>query len=341
MINRRQLLRILPVGGLGAVGLSACSKSAGAAGGSTLTWYTDHDAQEVQGVISVFAQQSGIKINLFTSTSAGVVSKATAEVASNKQGADVITVAGPLSYEGLRKGKVPADLPTSVAQAVPKQSEAFTSTDGKWFSVYTTIVGVAYNTDKVDAAHAPKNFQSFTDPYWKGKFSIPISTNSTSVQSYYQMMQASWLGKSFLTTLGNNGPVSSQHSGQQVSDLITGNQVGAIVNDDAVWPQIIKGAPLKYVYPPKGMAAIHDYNLLVQGAANATAAEKFLQFLTTDDALTALAKGGSTIDIPGVTLAPPERPTVDKLTFFPAIDPEKLLAAQGEMAPYLTSVLHE
>ncbi|HMH59477.1 MAG TPA: extracellular solute-binding protein [Galbitalea sp.] len=333
------------------VTMSACSSGSSTPSSSstastgktegTLTLYTERDPQEIAPVITDFEEKTGIQVQVFASTAAGVAAKLEAEEASGVHTADVIEESGDTNMLALETAGNLAKLPKSVTSLIPKQDPAFTRGNGYSFSVTTTLVGIAYNTNLVKGKNIPKEFTDLLSPYFKGKFSVPISTNSTSIQSFYQMTKLSYLGKKYITGLGNNGAVISAHSGDQVSSLITGDQVAAITNDNAVWPQIVNGAPIKFVYPSKGLAAVNAYEALVTGAPHPKAAAAFLQFLTTKKAQQDLATTGSTLTIPGTPLVPANRPTVDKLKFFTNPDTAALLAAQSTMVPFLTTALHE
>lgn len=326
--------------------LAGCSSAAPA--GSTdapetegkLTWYTDDDAQEVEHVIQAFTDQTGIKVTLLATEF--VAQRLVSEKASDVATADVISFAGAPTVLKLEAADLLAQLPTGVADSLPKQNPVFVSKKGDWFSNEASSWGVFYNTNLVDEDHAPTDFSSFLDPYWQGKFSVPISTNDSSIEGYYQMAQEPSLGKKFLTELGANDPVISASSGEGVNDVIVGNELGGITNDNAVWAQIAKGAPLAFVYPPEGTTFSQKYNGLVKGATHPKAAEEFLKFLTSKKAAELLSAGtGKLSTFPGVPATPKGRPTIEDGVFFPLPDPQQLVDAQAEMAPFLKDAFNE
>lgn len=327
--------------------LSACAPAAPAPGQEdasqtegTITWYTDDDAQEVDSVIQAFTAETGIEVVLLATEF--VAQRLESEKASGATTADVISFAGAPSVLRLEAAGRLAPLPLSVSESLPEQDEVFVSESGNWFSNQASSWGVFYNTDLVDEAHAPTDFTSFLDPYWMAKFTIPVSTNDSSIEGYYQIAQEPSLGKSFLTALGANDPVISSSSGQQVNDVIVGNQLGGIANDNAVWQQIAKGAPLSFAYPPEGTTFSQKYNGLVEGAAHPKAAEAFLNFLITPKAAQLLSAGtGKLSTFPGVPATPAGRPTIEDGVFFPLPDAQDLVDAQADMAPFLKNAFQE
>lgn len=329
------------------MGLSACAPDAATGGDAeaagtegTLTWYTDDDAQEVDPVIQAFTEETGIEVVLLATEF--VAQRLETERASGAATADVISFAGAPSLLRLESAELLAPLPDSVSESLPEQDDVFVSESGNWFSNQASSWGVFYNTDLVDEALAPTDFASFLDPYWAGKFTIPISTNDSSIEGYYQISQDPSLGKGFLTDLGANNPVITSSSGQQVNDVIVGNQLGGIANDNAVWQQIAKGAPLAFVYPPEGTTFSQKYNGLVEGAAHPAAAEAFLNFLVSPEAARILSEGtGKLSTFPGVPSTPGGRPTIEDGVFFPLPAAQDLVDAQAEMAPFLKEALHE
>ncbi len=330
-----------------AASLTACTQGTPAGGNvaqaateGTLTWYTDDDAQEVDPVVREFEEQTGIEVVLLATEF--VAQRLISESASNVATADVISFAGAPNVLKLEEAGYLAKLPASVSAALPEQDPVFVSESGRWFSNQASSWGVFYNTDLVDAEHAPTNFASFLDPYWKGKFSIPISTNDSSIEGYYQIAQEPTLGKEFLTALGQNEPVISSSSGQGVSDVIVGNQLGGITNDNAVWQQIERGAPLEFIYPPEGTTFSQKYNALVANAAHPEAAEEFLKFLVSKDAAILLsASTGKLSTFPGIPSTPAGRPTISDGKYFPLPDPRELIDAQPTMAPFLKKAFNE
>lgn len=329
------------------VGLAACATGnpAGSEGDApetegTLTWYTDDDAQEVDSVIQAFSKQTGIEVVLLATEF--VAPRLLSEKASGVATADVISFAGAPNVLKLEAADALAQLPASVSSALPEQNPVFVSESGKWFSNQASSWGVFYNTDLVDEEHAPTEFRSFLDPYWEGSFSIPISTNDSSIEGYYQIAEEPSLGKTFLAELGANDPVISSSSGQQVNDVIVGNELGGITNDNAVWQQIAKGAPLAFSYPPEGTTFSQKYNGLIEGAAHPKAAEEFLRFLITTDAAELLSAGtGKRSTFPGIPATPEGRPTIEEGVFFPLPGPQELIDAQAEMAPFLKDAFNE
>jgi iron(III) transport system substrate-binding protein len=306
----------------------------------TLTWYTDDDAQEVEPVVREFTKQTGIEVVLLATEF--VAQRLMSEAASGASTADVISFAGAPSVLKLEAAGDLAKLPKSVAEALPNQDPVFVSESGNWFSNQASSWGVFYNTDLIDEEHAPTDFTSFLDPYWKGRFSVPISTNDSSIEGYYQIAQEPSLGRDFLTKLGDNDPVISASSGQGVSDVIVGNELGGITNDNAVWQQIENGAPLAFVYPSGGTTFSQKYNALVADAAHPQAAEEFLKFLVSAEAAELLsASTGKLSTFPGIPSTPPDRPTISDGKFFPLPDPQELVDAQPTMAPFLKEALNE
>lgn len=306
----------------------------------TLTWYTDDDAQEVDPVVQEFTKQTGIEVVLLATEF--VAQRLLSESSSGVATADVISFAGAPSVLTLEDAGLLAKLPASVSAALPEQDPVFVSSTGNWFSNQASSWGVFYNTDLVADEHAPIDFTSFLDPYWEGQFSVPISTNDSSIEGYYQIAQEPSLGKEFLTQLGANNPVISAGSGQGVTDVILGNQLGGITNDNAVWQQIEKGAPLAFAYPPEGTTFSQKYNALVTNAAHPKAAEAFLNFLISKDAAVLLsASTGKLSTFPGIPSTPAGRPTISDGTFFPLPNPQDLVDAQPTMAPFLKEALNE
>ena len=321
--------------------LAACSGNSDNAS-QTVTWYTDYDPEEASALIDEFTEQTGIRVEQYNGSSADVVSRLLSEHSQGVQSADAVTFAGVEGENQLTEANVLAELPTEVLDSLPEQDERFTDPDQQWFSMSAIVIAIAYNTQLVETGHEPTEYTDFLDPYWEGNFNIPVSTNSTSVISYYMMAQDEQLGHDFLTELGQNQPVIINKSGDQAGNIVRGEQIAGFFNDYVAWKQVASGAPITVTYPSDGVSAMHDYTALIDGAPNAEAATQWLQFLASVEAGQILSDTtGRYSTFLEVTSTPDERPEFSELTFLETPDTQELLDAQAEMAPFLAQAFNE
>lgn len=302
-----------------AAALAGCSSNgAGSTGvvNKTLTWYSTIQAQDAQPLLNAFKQQTGITVNLYTTATPTLWQKFAQEESSGRHTASVFsTTNGQNVQDGVDKGYL-AKLPSTITSSYPSDD---VTNGGYSIATRITIMGIVYNTKLVTGANVPKTWSDLLKPFWKNK--ITVSDPQLTTTGYftdYQLLQDKSLGMSYLKSLGAQKVKIEAHSGQQVNDVIDGDAYAAITSDDAVWPEVQTGAPVKMVYPSEGVGNYADYNSIVKNAPNKSGAEKFVKFLASTDAGELFAKSGAYSPLPAVKPLPSGRPPLSSLTLFPA-----------------------
>ncbi len=93
-----------------------------------------------------------------------------------------------------RQGLLAAYVPEDVAKHIPAEHR---DPDGLYATVRSSLCVMAYNTQLVSSAEAPKSFADLLDPKWKGKIvKAHPSYSGTIMTSTYQMVRE--LGWSYL-----------------------------------------------------------------------------------------------------------------------------------------------
>ncbi|HEY1531427.1 MAG TPA: extracellular solute-binding protein [Galbitalea sp.] len=295
--------------------------------GTSLTWYSTIQAQDAQPIIDAFKAKTGVTVNLYTAATPDLFQKFEQEEASGRHTASVFSTTNGTNVRAATDEGYFSPLPASIAKTFPK---ADIDPANKWFATRVTVMAFAYNSQLVTGSNVPKTWTDLLKPYWKGKLNITDpQLTTTGYFIDWQLSQAKGLGLSFLKKLGAQKPAIVAHSGQQVNNVIAGDEYAAITSDDAVWPEIATGAPIKMVYPSKGVGDYTDYNSLVKGGPNQAGAKAFLEFLASETTGKLFAAGGAYSPLPSVAAAPAGRPALKSLNLFPA-DTIKALDVQTQ-----------
>jgi iron(III) transport system substrate-binding protein len=312
--------------GTTAVVLAACSSASPATkpssssgpdlSGTSLTWYSTIQAQDAQPLIDAFKAKTGITVNLYTAATPDLFQKFEQEEASGRHTASVFSTTNGTNVRAATDEGYLSKLPATISKGFPT---ADIDPQNYWFATRVTVIGFAYNTQLVTGKNVPKTWKDLLKPFWKGKLNITdpqLTTTGYFVD--WQLSKAKGLGLSYLKKLGAQKPAIVAHTGQQVNNVIAGDEYAAITSDDAVWPEIQTGAPIKMVYPSNGVADYTDYNSLVKGAPNKAGAEAFLEFLASPAAGKLFAAGGAYSPLPSVAPAPSGRPSLKSLKLLPS-----------------------
>ena len=312
--------------------LSACTSSHTGSSAKSITWYTSMQAEDAQPIMDAFTKQTGTKVSLYTAATPTVWQRLQQEESSGRHTADVFTITDDSIIQSAINSKYIAKLPAGAASGYPTE---YVDPNGYWLSLRVTIIGIVYNTKIVTGANVPTTWADLAKPYFKGKLNVTDpQLTTTGYFADWQVGHAPGLGQSFLTSLGAQKPAILAHSGQQVNDVISGDSYAAITSDDAVWPQIQTGAPIKMVYPSGGVANYADYTGVVADAPNAAGANAFVKFLSTPTAGNLIAKTGAYSPVPGVDAQPSGRPPLSSLTLFPP----DMLNALSSKTSYLATL---
>jgi iron(III) transport system substrate-binding protein len=177
------------------------------------------------------------------------------------------------------------------ASAVPDEAK---DAKNRWYGTYLTPEVIAYNSDAVSAADAPKDWDDVLDPKWKGKVLIrdPIASGTMRaifgaiiVRGIKQTGDTAW-GMNWLRRLDAN--TKSYTLDPTILYQKLGRQEGLITLWDM--PDIARlkertGIPVQYVIPKSGTPLLVDAIAIVHGSPHPALAKQFYEFVTTPQAL--------------------------------------------------------
>ena len=232
-------------------------------------------------IVKEFQEKTGIEVQLVAGGSGELLGRVKAEK-DNPLG-DVIWGGVRDSYVGLK----PYLTPYASTEKAAIQ-EQFTEPDDMFYNDTADFYVLAYNTDLVSDADAPKGWKDLVDPRWRGK--IAMADPAKSSTSYTVLMTArDKLGGSLdvVDQIVNNldGKIISG-SAAQIKALSDGEYAITATFEEPVVKYMTNGAHMKIVYPEEGTVLSAGCIGIIKGAKHIENAQKFIDFVMSKEVQT-------------------------------------------------------
>jgi iron(III) transport system substrate-binding protein len=155
-----------------------------------LTWYTAHsDDVTAQALGHGFeANFPGIKISVVRTTAQVAFQRVSQELRAGAMQVDVLSSTDIGHYVYLKEKKL---LEQFVPENAGKVLEIYQhyDPDGYYFVTSAGLIGMVYNTAKLEGANAPKNWTDLTEAKWKDKIALGHPGFSGYVGTWTVMMR--------------------------------------------------------------------------------------------------------------------------------------------------------
>jgi iron(III) transport system substrate-binding protein len=309
------------VGWVAAVMLAACG---GGDGRTVLTVYSPHGKDMLEGYERDFeAANPTVDVQWVDMGSQEILDRLRAESANPQ--ADVWFGAPAEIFERAANENLLEPYRPAWAEAVDRDAR---DPQDRWYGTYLTPEVIAYNTEAVSAAEAPKDWDDVLDPKWKGKVLIRDPIASGSMRAIF--------GAQIARSIAETGSPEAGYDWLRRLDANTkeytlnptilyqklGRQEGVItlynMPDIATLRQRFN-IPVTYVIPASGTPVLVDAIAVVRGTEQPEVARRYYEFVTSAPALIAAAR--EQFRIPARTDIPS-----DSL-------PDWIRRAQGEIKP--------
>ena len=253
--------------------------------GGELTWYTAHsDDITAQALGRSFEQlYPGIKVNVLRTTAQVAYQRITQEIKASAIQCDVLSSTDlGHSVELKAKGAFEKYIPENASKVLDIYKGY--DPDGYYYVTSAGMIGIGYNTAKVKASDAPKNWTDLLDPRWKDNIALGHPGFSGYVGTWALTMRNQY-GWEFFEKLAKNNP----RVGRSIVDTVTMLNAGesAIAGSGPVGvllDSVKKGNPLAMIYPTDGTVLIIAPSSIMKGAKHPSAARLFMEFLMSEGA---------------------------------------------------------
>jgi len=242
-----------------------------------VVWYTSVDLPLAEKVAKAFeATYPGIAVRVERTGAERVFQRIGQEYASNIHAVDVVNSSDAAHFivwkrDGLLEPYVPED----VAKFYPAEHK---DPDGNFASFRVWVCIIAYNTNLVKAAEAPKSFADLLDPKWKGKMvKAHPSYSGTIMTATYQMQRD--LGWSYYEKLAQQNVMQVQSSADPPKRLALGERaIMADGNEYNIFQLKESNGPVEPVYATEGSPLIVGPTGMFKAAPSPNAARLFCNF---------------------------------------------------------------
>lgn len=254
----------------------------------TLTVYSPHPAETINLVIQEFEEQSGIKVELVAAGTGELLKRVESE-SSNPLG-DVLWGGGAeslASFAEFFEGYASPEL----ANIDPKYYDA----NHLWIGESPLPMVIMYNTNLVSEEDAPTSWKDVLNPVFKGKIAMADPAKSGSAYTILATMLTAYKdendGWDFIREFYANldEKVLSSSSGVYKGVADGEYSIGLTLEKEAI-KYVNSGSPVKIVYPEEGTSAVPDGVAIIKGAKNLENAQKFVDFVLSQETQDLMAK---------------------------------------------------
>lgn len=221
-----------------------------------------------------FQEQTGIEVQLVSDSSGQLMTRVRTEQ-ENPHG-DVIWGGTADAYISLEPYLEPYVSPEKSAIR-----PEFVRANNAFYNMVMDPYVIAYNTDLVSEADAPKGWRDLLDPKFRGRIALADPTKSTSSYAVLLTMMDALGGRSSVI-----GQMAEQLDGRiigssaaQIKALSEGEYAVTATFEEPVLRYIASGAHMRIVYPEEGTAVSAGGIAIIKNAPHAENAKRFLDFL--------------------------------------------------------------
>lgn len=204
---------------------------------------------------------------------------------------------------------------------------------GYFAGTFLTLIGIAYNTDSVKEADAPKSWNDLLDPKHKGKISVFNSSASSPFASWYLMPAV--VGNDYWEKLSQQDLRTYESSAQILDTLASGETpITMMFNNFRLKTVADRGLPIKAVWPAEGVPTFVSVQGILAKAPHPNAAKLFHDWFMSREGMNiaAFQIAGQLAARPDVEMGP-TNPDPTKLNLLAPTDPDAYSKAYSEFKP--------
>jgi len=242
-----------------------------------ILFYTHDSEPAAAGVIEAFSKDfPKIKGKYVRAQNGALYTKILAERSAGRYSVDVIQfseLATALDFQ--KRGAYVRYVSPEAGGYAPAH---LSNPVGDYFWIAVSFAGIAYNSDKVKAAEAPKSWKDLLDPKWKNAVSVKQSTSGMQFAEWYELRRL--YGDAYWKEFAKQRPRGFDSRAQIFDRLAKGDdKVCALAEYAGYLLQKEKGAPIVFVAPADGLPASPLLNGIVDKAPHPEAARLFVDWL--------------------------------------------------------------
>ena len=286
-----------------------------------VVWYTSLALTSSEKVAKLFeTAYPGVKVEVHRTGSQRILQRMMQELQANIKNVDVVHTSDAGHYVLLKEKKL---LMRYTPAGVDAFGAGFKDKDGYHYGLRATVNVIAYNTQKVSAAEAPRTWKDLLDPKWRGRL-VTAHPGYSGVIATHVLALVHLHGWDYFKALAQNKPMLVQSAVDPSGVVASGERPVAVDGGDYTFYQVKKkGNPVEIVYPKEGVPLVVSPSAITSFAPHPNAAKLFTDFIFSKDVQQVLADTeGLYSGNPQVTY-PSDKPRLSDLKLL-SVDAEEL-----------------
>ncbi len=241
-----------------------------------VVWYTSLALPSAEKVAKLFeAAYPGIKVEVHRTGSQRILQRVMQELQANIKNVDVIHTSDAGHFVLLKEKKL---LARHTPAGVDRFPAGFKDKDGYYYGLRATVNVIAYNTQKISAADAPRTWKDLLDPKWKGRM-VTAHPGYSGVIATHVLALVHLHGWEYFQALAKNQLMLVQSAVDPAGVVASGERPVAVNGGDYTFYQSKKqGNPVEIVYPKEGVPLVVSPSAIASFAPHPNAARLFTDF---------------------------------------------------------------
>ena len=241
-----------------------------------VVWYTSLALPSAEKVAKLFeAAYPGIKVEVHRTGSQRILQRVMQELQANIKNVDVVHTSDAGHFVLLKEKKL---LARHTPAGVDRFPAGFKDKDGYYYGLRATVNVIAYNTQKISAADAPRTWKDLLDPKWKGRM-VTAHPGYSGVIATHVLALVHLYGWEYFQALAKNQLMLVQSAVDPAGVVASGERPVAVNGGDYTFYQSKKqGNPVEIVYPKEGVPLVVSPTAITSFAPHPNAARLFTDF---------------------------------------------------------------
>lgn len=260
--------------GAGLAALHAAAKKEG-----ELTWYTVPQTSEVAEKMgrTFTATYPGVKVNVVRTTAQVAFQRLNQDLKANTANCDVFTSTDLAHYVDLKGRNL---LMQFTPAAIAKQDKRVQGMDpDAYFHASSCfMMGLVYNTAKVQAANAPRSWNDLADPRWAGQAQVAHPAYSGAAGAWCIEMRKLY-GDGWFKKLAANKAHVGRSAIDAVTTVISGERLVSAGPMSLAARSASRGNPVATLAPKEGPVLILSPTAILANSRHPNAAKLFMEWM--------------------------------------------------------------
>ena len=300
-----------------------------------VVWYASVDVKVAEAVAKEFkAQYPKIEVEVERSGSERVLQRINQEYQSAIFNVDVVNSSDASHFLFWKQQKW---LAAHTPPDVKRFPEGYKDPEGYFATWRASLSCMAYNTNIVKEADAPKGYKDLLDPKWKGKLTkAHPGYSGTALTGTYAITKA--LGWGYLEQLAKQGVQQLQSTTATPKSIASGERAVMVDgNEYNVFIEMKAKSPVKPIYAVEGTPFISSPTAIFAKAPHPNAARVFQNFIYTPKVQQLLVDVGGQRSLHPDVKEPADRTPLAQIKLLPD-DPAGMLPQVAEIKKKYTAI---